>query len=364
MNRELAELIKQISFPAAIVDLPYGSVAVIANYYAGLFGGPISQLLKCLAAVKICAELKTNGIAAVPVCLVRQDAPPGFLPKEINFIDRHSRLHCLKSDGFGEIEKIFPDGDRETLAALKEAFVSDENLVSSCAKWLMYLLKDYNITIVEYNENMTNKSSGSCEYQSITPPVAAFVADSAEVEEYGKDPREHDGVSSPIIRACPNVTIANARSLKTLKRYGLDFERIFDGKERVVNYLREKMKSDVPVRMQKLQDEAAAVLGELEPVMFAERVERSNRIHREREAKIIYQLAKIERHSRNTLADKEKAMENRIFKACDFLAPRGLRQQDALGGAQIPLSYGMAGLRTLFERLDISTSNHQLIEMN
>jgi len=90
-------LINQISFPASAVDLPPGSVVVAANCYAGLFSGPLSQLLKCLTAIKVCAEFKNKGIAAVPVCLVRQDAPPGFSPLEISFIDRNSTLHCLKS---------------------------------------------------------------------------------------------------------------------------------------------------------------------------------------------------------------------------------------------------------------------------
>jgi len=56
-------------------------------------------LFKCLAAVKVCAEFEKNGTAAVPVCLVRQDAPLGFSPVEITLINRGSGLHCLKLSG-------------------------------------------------------------------------------------------------------------------------------------------------------------------------------------------------------------------------------------------------------------------------
>jgi hypothetical protein len=131
-----------------------------------------------------------------------------------------------------------------------------------------------------------------------------------------------------------------------------------------MEYVREMLKSDVPVRLQKLREETGAVLDELKTAVFAARGERSERIHLSRAARIIYQLEKIQRHSSEALTNKEKAAERRICKACDFLAPLGRRQKDALGGAQIPLYYGRAGLRGLYERLDITTQNHQLIEMD
>jgi len=383
MNNELEFAIENDEdIHTSMVGRPHGSVAVIANFYAGIFGGPLSQLLKCLTAVKVCAEFKKNGVAAVPVCLVRQDAPPGFSSGEIHLIDRGSKLRCLKSAGwekgtpgtgiegneaerlFEEIEKIFPDCDSEVLSALKEAFSPDRNPVSACAHWIKYLLKDFNVNIVEYDIFSADQNSGCSVLPNLTLPVTVFVADSAEIAEYGKAPPEKEGVPRPIVRPCPDVTISNARSLKTLKRYGLDFTRLFEGKESVMAYVRETMKSDISDRLQKLRDEVQAVFDEMEATAFAACGERSRRIRKARTARIIYQIEKIRRHSRDALANKEKAAENRIRKACDFLAPLARRQQDALGGAQIPLSFGLSGLRALFDGLDIATQNHQLIEMN
>ena len=347
-----------------MLDLPTDSVAVVTNFYAGLFGGPLSQLLKCLTAVKVCEEYKKTGTNAVPVCLVRQDAPPEFTAGEVNFIDRNFKLHCFKTDNFDEIEKIFPDGDREALSALKEAFASDKNLVSSCVKWLKYLMNDYDVTILEYDAFMMDGNSGAYENHSLTLPVAAFIADAAEITEYGETPLENDDIPQPLIRLCPDVTVSNARSLKTLKRYGLDFARLFNGKEHVMDCVRETLKSDVPGRLQILRDEAVAILDDLENAVFATRGERSGRIRKARAARIIYQLEKILKHSRAAQIAKEKSAENRISKACDFLAPLGRRQQDVIGGVQIPVYYGPAGLRELYERLDITTSDRQLIELD
>ena len=364
-------------FVISSYDANSGSVAVVTNFYAGLFGGPLSQLLKCLTAVKVCAEFKINGATAFPVCLVRHDTPPGFSPWEINLIDRHSKLHCLKTAGredagiqgdledieklFAKIEKIFPDGDRETLSALKEAFISDTNIVLSCANWLKYLFKDYGITIVEYDAFMAEKNPCGIIHKSLSMPVVAIVADTAEIDEYDKTPPKYAvDTPQPIVRPCPDATIINARSMKTLKRYGLHPREIF-GAPRVFH---EDTAKNVPERLQKIRDEAAAVLDELETGAFAGRGDRSARIREARAARIIYQLEKIQRHSRNAIANKEKTAESRISKARDFLSPLGRRQQDVLGGAQIPLFYGMAGLRALYERLDITTKNHQLIELD
>ena len=363
-------------------DANSGSVAVVTNFYAGLFGGPLSNLLKCLTAVKACAEFEKNGTTAVPVCLVQKDTPSGFSPWEINLIDRHSKLHCLKTavmedaeiQGcrddikklFAEIEKIFPECDRETLFALKEAFITDAEpheiswLVSSCACWLEYLLKDFGITIVTTDAFATDQNTCDIKRQRLTLPVAAIVADDAEIEEYDKTLPVHVYTTQPILRACPDVTIINARSLKTLKRYGLH-PREISGAPRIFH---EDTAKNVPERLQKLRDETAAVLGELETGTFASHGDRSKRIRNARTARIIYQLEKIQRHCSNAITGKEKTAENRIRKVRDFVTPLGRRQQVTLGSAQIPLFYGMAGLHALYDRLDITTQNHQLIELD
>ena len=382
---ELADSIKQGAFPSSGTNLPPGSVAVVANIYAGFFGGPLSQLLKCLAAVKIRAEFEKNGVAAAAVCLVRYGARPGFSPWESVLIDRSSKLHFLKSTaGDNEtpspanadirdenfLREIFPGGDIESLSALKEAFLPGANLVSSCALWFEYMLKDFGAIVMEADAVSTGYNLSGAESQGLRQgrelPVAAFVADSSEIAEYVDAPplRDGAGLVRPLVWPCPDATISNARSLKTLKRYGLDFERVFEGKERVIEYVRGTLKSDVPARLQKLRDEAGAVLDELEAAVFAARGDRSKRIRKARAARIIYQLEKIQRLSRAALSDKEKAAANRICKACDFLAPLGRRQKDALSVAQIPVSFGRAGLRALYEHLDITTSDHQLIEIN
>jgi uncharacterized protein YllA (UPF0747 family) len=352
------------------VALPAGHVAVVANIYAGLFGGPISQLLKCLAAVKLSGELKKSGLVSVPVCRLCGVAPPGFLPWEICLVDRDSKLHYLKSDASEtDIERIIPDGDGETLSALKDVFTPGADFVASCARWFEYLLKDFGMLVTAEGAAAPGQDSGAESRflrQSRELFVAAFIADSTEIAEYAKALPlwEIGGLPRPLVWPCPDATISNARSLRTLKRYGLDVERLFEGKERVIDCVRETMKSDVPGVLQKLRNEAIAVLDDLETAVFAARAERSDRVRKTRAARIACQLDKIQRHSRAALADKEKAAENRIRKACNFLAPFGRRQQDILCAAQIPVFYGRAGLRALFERLDITTRDPQLIELN
>ena len=364
------------------IDSLQTSVLIVTNFYTSIFGGPLSQLLKCLTAAKIGVGLKKSGVAAVPVCIVHRYAPSGFIPYEINLIDKHSGLHCLTLAGmdentqeiivggksiellFGEINNIFPDGDGESLSVMKDTFIPGANYVSSCMRWLEYLLKDFSVLVVEHNDFVPEYLRHGRMF-----PITAFVADSAEIME-GRNallPWERDDNPRPPVIPCPDVTIANARSLKTLKHYDLDFDQLFDGRERVMDYLYGAMESDVPDHMRKLRDDTRVALEELYGVQNAApgaRCDRSFRICKTRAAKIIYQLEKIRRHSSAALAVSKATAEKRIRNACDFLSPLGRRQMDVLGGAQIPLSYGRAGLRTIYERLDISDRNHQLIEID
>ena len=420
---KLADSIKQKNFSSSEVNIPPGSVAIVANISAVPFGGPLSQLLKCLTAVKICAEFEKNGVVAAPVCCVREESPQGVSPREIYLVDRSSKLHCLNPatseketstsaaggkcgenfikeaaatpSGFAgnagfrphfsricgqdaraprgfalSSKEIIPGGDEESFSELNDAFASGADLVSSCARWFRYMLKDFGAIVMEQGDVALDRDSGGAEprflRQSRILPVAVFVVDSSEIVQYVNTlPQwESEGTPYPLIWPCPDVTISNARNLKTLKRYGLDFTRIFEGRERVIDYARGSLKSDVPARLQKLRNETCAVLEELETAILAARDERSERIRKTRVERIIYQLEKIRRHSHAALVYKEKTAVKRISRACDFLTPLGRRQKDALCAAQIPVSYGRTGLRVLYERLDITTTDHQLIEIN
>ena len=75
------------------------SVAVVAIFYGGLFGGPVSQILKCFTAIKICDELARQGISAAPVCWIRS-APPGDASHWSPFLlDHKSELQTLELTG-------------------------------------------------------------------------------------------------------------------------------------------------------------------------------------------------------------------------------------------------------------------------
>ena len=343
---------------------PDGSVAVIVNFFTSLFGGPLSQLLKCLTAIKVCAELAKAGVAAVPVCWIRPDPPRDFPSRLIYLLDRRYELHRLELSEtepqtvcgssvntlFNEIEKIFPEGcDEETLTALRRAFSPDMDFSSANAAWIEILLKEWGARV--WNDTDVS-GEPICLLQSQTFPVAAVVVDAHEIPAYAGQ--------FPLILPRCRATIISARLRKTLERYNVDFNRLFAGKTRVMESLRSV--HTVPDRLAELTTDVRDCLNNLE--IFDARNARFAKIRKTRGERIVYQLEKTRRHYLNAVAAWEHTADARIHKACNAIAPFSSSQEDVIGGIQIPLRYGQTGLRILYEKLDIRKFEHQLIEMD
>ena len=83
--------------------------------------------------------------------------------------------------------------------------------------------------------------------------------------------------------------------------------------------------------------------------------------HRKR---ILYQLEKLHRLCAAAHIRKEHAVSRQIHRVCSLLAPNRRLQENELAGVQIPLRYSRAGLRLLYEKLNVMMNEHQLISMD
>jgi hypothetical protein len=89
-------------------------VAVVTRIYLSLFGGPASQVWKCLMAIKACEELAKSGIKAVPVGYLSSRPRSDVSQRSIELLDAESELRSLSSRAGQEIdlvEKIRELGD-------------------------------------------------------------------------------------------------------------------------------------------------------------------------------------------------------------------------------------------------------------
>lgn len=399
------------------------SVAVVASFYGGLLGGPISQILKCFTAIKICDELERQGISAAPICWIRS-APPGDTSHWSPFLlDHRSELQILDltsfhPEGFAakdslpwnqiapllkKIEEI-GDGtfDSEILEILKNAYYPGATFFSATAYMVKALMQEWGLLVFEgenpamqqalfeglsrdfsqsekvrswmrryskeleergYVGNASVDDVSPCLIPSLAMPVIAAVVDSQELMEYERayPVFEEIGLPQPVIWPQCSATILDSRSRRTLDRFNLDLQQLYLGEDAALEIIKESMRYSAPDSLLRLQEEVHQSMAELRASDFHgnELAEPLNAC----KEKVTYQLEKLRRQCNRAFAIKEDAARRRLHRACNLLAPNGRSQEQALGGIQIPLRYSRAGLRLLYEKLDIWKFKHQQIEM-
>jgi uncharacterized protein YllA (UPF0747 family) len=364
------------------------SVAVVAIFYGGLFGGPVSQVLKCFTAIKICDELARQGISAAPVCWIQSP----FL------LDHKSELHILELTGFSsegfsaqdslpwnqiapllkQIE-VIGDGtfDSEILEILQNAYCPGATFFSATAYLVKALMREWGMLVVEAESPARqhalleglSRSLGqrgkipSCLIPSLEMPVIAAVVDSDELLEYEQayPVFAELGLPQPVIWPQCSATILDSRSRRTLDRFNLDLQQLYLGEDAAMEIIKENMRYSAPDTLLRLQEEVLQSTAELRAPDFHgnELAEPLNAC----KEKVTYQLEKLRRQCNRAIAIKEDTARRRLHRACNALAPNGRSQEQALSGIQIPLRYSRAGLRLLYEKLDIWKFKHQQIEM-
>jgi bacillithiol synthase len=415
--------IAKTSIPNYQLNLGANSVAIVVNFHASLFGGPIAQILKCLTAIKICEELKQQGIAAS--CIVWISRPPaGFSAHALQLLDRnseirrfaltdHEKAQCMQpgmlpqpriTEILAEIRQMGAGRfDEETLELLNDSFHSQETMSSVHAQWIASLFKEWGLIVVDseapevrsaykeshsalfnqqeriqsliqkqradltqrgYEANTPDSAIPSCLIQSGMMPVAAFVADPLEIYDFAIAAPIYEALGwvQPIIRPRCSATIIHGRNRRTLDRYHLQLSQLFGGEQKAMEFVLNSINHDAVTALNRLQAEADGCLTEISACESADK--KFLKIRENCRKKILYQLAKLQRHCSDAVAIKEQTAMRKIRRACHWLAPNGHLQENELGGIQIPLHYSRAGLKALYEKLDIRNLEHQIIEMD
>jgi uncharacterized protein YllA (UPF0747 family) len=397
---------------------------VITNFQVSLLGGPMSQILKCLTAIKVCEELTTYKTPAVPLCWVSAASPTDFRKWSITLLDHETEIHRLhlqsseatdfspgnpshRNDVSALISQIEEFGrgmfDTEILELLRAVFVSKMTLSAASARLIADLMSHWGMLVLdaeapafesikdqalapifqqagdigsllqkqaaeltkkgyagEFNEN----TGLTFLAQNSMLPLFACVIDPLEVYPYATTMPVLDSMGLCLPPAWPqaSATIVDARSLRTLKRYNLKLHQLYSGDKEVIREILDGVPHSAAGKLNDLKSEAEmriADLGSIDPsgnelvkaaVSFKD--------------KIIYQLDRLRKLCDAAHMRRELALNRQIHRVCNLLAPNRRLQERELAGIQIPLRYSRAGLRFLYEKLDIQSREHQLISMD
>jgi uncharacterized protein YllA (UPF0747 family) len=400
------------------------SGVVIVNFCGSLFGGPMSQVLKCLTAIKVCEELETRGISALPLCWVGVADPANFPKGSVTLLDREMELHRLhlrdsETTGFlpaeplpanrvsallSQIEELGRGAfDAETLETLRVAFVVEATVSSASAHLMSDLMEPWGMVVldadapefeaireealaqvpdevrnfgslVQEQTAVLNNAGYFGEFsesfaldflaQNSMLPVLAHVIDPMEVYSYAAALPVLDsaGLPRPLFWPRASASIIDARSRRILHRHKLHLHRLFSGEAEVINEILNGVPRSASGILNDLKREVESRIAELKAIDPSGK-EFMKKAFSYRE-KIIYQLEKLHKMCAAAHIRKEHAVTRQIHRACSLLAPNQRPQERELAGIQIPLRYSRAGLQLLYAKLDILINEHQLIPMD
>ncbi len=399
-----------------------GSVAVVVDVEAAIFGGVLSQFLKCLTAVKVCRELAAHGIKAVPVFWIHAPRSPERNPAgPVRILDPKSEMHRLSlptcdsavpsgpglpldlmANLIGQIENIGRDSfDREILETLKAIYTRNATWSSACTDLFTELMRGWDLIAVDSeaagfqsilheaflsflqrfsrenpskqrDHHRTVQTEGSasdymetpagCYIQSALLPVFARIVDPYEISAYGEiQPGfEARGLVPPIAWPACSATLIDARARKILEKYDVRLPELLKGKNEVLHRLEGRMvQSSVGARLDAVKTEVERNIEDLnEPGMDSKSFRKAKERCREH---IVYQINKTKDRIEAAQREKQEVIRRQIHRACNLLAPDGIRQEEGLAGITFPLRYSRSILSFLYENLDIMKFEHQLI---
>lgn len=354
--------------------IPAGAIAVVANVYAALFGGPVAQFLKCLTASRLCDELKKENINAVPVCWIQPDPPPGFERLSANLIDDNAEIRSVELAPEGNIVEARIAGliseirdlghgayDPATLDLMESTFFPGASISSASARFISELMGNCGIVVVD---PASKESQVPAPGAATAFPVLAQVLDPHEISSVISMLPEFEraGISAPAYWPSASVTVGDAKSRRTLSRYNLSLVQLYSGDSELLRVILEALPRGAEEKLRAISAETANRMAELKPLLPA-----GSEVERTAESctgKILYQIEKLKHHLEASWKAKEQTAGRQIRRAVNMLAPGRELQERKIAGVQIPLSYSREGLRRLYESLEIHKFEHQLIWMD
>ena len=198
--------------------------------------------------------------------------------------------------------------------------------------------------------------------QSCILPVFARIVDPCELSSYMEAQQGFDstGLVPPISWPASSATVIDARRRKIMEKYAVGLQDLLKGEASVLRHLSKKMiPSSIETKLDSVKTEVERhIAGLNDSGMDGKSFGKAKKRSRER---IAYQLDKIRNRVEKARLEKQEVMQRQIQRACGYLVPDGIRQENSLAGISFPLRYSRSVLSFFRENLDIMKFEHQLI---
>ncbi len=396
------------------------TVVVLVQIRASLFGGPAFQLLKCLTAIKLCRHLLAESIRAVPCCGIEEVSVES--PVRLSLLDCKGEIHELKlapeyaglrgadllpeaqiEQLLGKIEELGGGTfDSEVMEILRSAYRSGETLASATAQLFTALMHQWGLVVFNtlspdfrdfldqaagdfkarlgerklQHQEYDRSRSGSLfagqlpdawdkallEHSFVLPVAAVVISPCQLISFLSALPRfEMLSLPSPVPWPQPSVTILDRASERIVGKYRLSIGELYSGESKLTEQLKLRLPYSVVDRLHELESETGRMMAQLEALLPAEgEILAAQESCRE---KIIYQIEKLRQRCQAALEVRNEAIDRRIHKLCNLVAPNRRIQEAGLSGIYFLLRYSRFFLQPLYEKLQVMKFEHQLVSM-
>lgn len=202
-------------------------------------------------------------------------------------------------------------------------------------------------------------------YQDALLPTAAYVAGPAELAYYAqmKGIYEHFGTPMPIIFPRKSLTLLESKIQKVLANYRLTVSDFWKEAEGLINAIaKEQLPENLEKRIQNAQQCIVKNLQALDGVVSEFDPTLKDAVQNVK-GRILHQVEQLENKIVQSYKKRNEVIIQQINKAAHHLFPKRQLQERALNAAPFLFKYGWEFVQKIYDELDVTNFDHQIIEM-
>jgi len=391
-----------------------GIPVVLTNLEPNILCGPLTVLLKAVTVARLTADLSEDGLHAVPMIWIKNQKVENPTEDAIKALDSSMKIINLRFAGpmdqgrsLAALDSLKSDlkGHLGPMAAESDAFRFFEECrgaagdgIQAWGHWLSGLLADWGIVLVdsslgamsvltegprhEIQEKRSQATpllnhqrarlnsagyaaTGESEadpapLQSGLLPVIASVLEPAEI--YHRSLIEPWfrllGLPTPVWWPAARVTIADRKSSRFLGKYDLTLKDLFPGRAEILGRIlplgEERAVQRGLVHIEGLIQRAMSELCMTDAEDMPDRFKSS-------ETRMKYQIESLRQKYVSARLRRTAELQRQIGHVCNLLVPEGRRQEEQLGWFYFLLHFAEDLPEILYNQIENSRFEHQLL---
>ena len=195
-------------------------------------------------------------------------------------------------------------------------------------------------------------------------PTVAYIGGPSEISYFAqlKPAYEHYDITMPVIYPRVSATVLENKVNKFLKNFDVKFEEIFDNKLLISKVVDKLSEIKIDDEMTKIEDELGRIFYDLKNITAKVDKTLLNTVDSMKE-KLMSGIETFKGKMINAQAKKSETTTSQIDKVTNNIFPLGSLQERVINVTYFLNKYNVAFIKKLFDELDVTSFEHQVIEV-